>query len=104
MANRVIKNMGFMCKITSPAEMTVRFMVNYAPNLIVIDYTDRAHIMDMLWPEGRKDVDIPVIIYCDEDIKDINSAKSGNHAINSVLNKKVFHKEIKPVLQALNIL
>jgi len=104
MANRVIKNLGFLCKITSPAEMTVRFMVNYAPNLIIIDYADSESIMNMLWPGGRKDVDIPVIIYCDEDVKDINSVKIGNHEINSVLYKKILHKEIKSVLQRLNIM
>lgn len=104
MANRVIKNMGFLCKITSPAEMTVRFMVNFAPNLIVVDYSNGEPIMNMLWPENRKDVDIPVIIYCDEDVKDINSVKIGNHHVSSVLYKKQFHKEIKSVLQTLNIL
>jgi len=104
MASRVLKDFGYQCKVTSPAEMTVRFMVNYAPQLIVIDYLDGESMMNMLWPTGRKDDDISVIIYCDEDVKDINSVKIGNHDISAVLYKKQFHKDIKQVLQDFKIL
>ncbi len=104
MANRFLKNSGFLCKITSPKEMTVRFMVNYAPQVIIIDYSDSESILNMLWPEGRKEDDIPVIIYCDEDVKDINSIIIGKHELSSALYKRQFHKEIKSILQTLKIL
>jgi len=104
MANRVLKKLGFLCKVTSTNEMTVRFMVNYAPQVIIIDYADGEFIMDMLWPDGRKDDDIPVIIYCDEDIKDINSMQIGKHKAIFALYKNQFHKEIKSILQTLKIL
>lgn len=104
MANRVIKKLGFTCKVTSSKEMTVRFMVNYAPQIMIIDYADSESIMNMLWPEGRKEDDIPVIVYCDEDVKDINSVQLGNHIVNFKLYKNQFHKKIKSIFQSLKIL
>ena len=100
MASRILKSFNYVCKVTSPVEMTVRFMANYAPRLLIVDYSDSEAMLNMLWPDGRKDDDIPVIIYCDDDIKDINFSKLGKHEISSVIYKNEFNKNIKSVLQA----
>jgi CheY-like chemotaxis protein len=104
LASRVMKNYNFTCKITSPKEMTVRFMANFAPQIIILDYFDAEQILNMLWPTPRKDTDIPVVIYCDEDVKDINFTKIKNHAVTSTVYKNMLHKEIKSILQNLKIL
>jgi CheY-like chemotaxis protein len=100
MASRILKSFNYVCKVTSPTEMTVRFMANFAPRILIVDYTDSERMLDMLWPDGRKEDDIPVIIYCDADIKDINFTRLGKHEICSVLYKSEFNKKIKTVLQA----
>jgi DNA-binding response OmpR family regulator len=100
MASRILKSFNYVCKVTSPSEMTVRFMANYAPRFLIVDYGDSESMLDMLWPDGRREDDIPVIIYCDEDIKDINFTKLGKHEVNAVLYKSEFNKKIKSVLQA----
>jgi PleD family two-component response regulator len=104
LASRVMKNLNFNCKITSPKEMTVRFMANFAPQVIILDYYDAEQILNMLWPTPRKDTDIPVIIYCDEDVKDINFTKIKSHCITGTVYKNMLHKEIKSILQKLKIL
>ena len=98
LASRTLKKMGYECKVTSPDEMTVRFMANFAPQLLVLDYHDASKIMDMLWPNPRTDEDIPVIIYCDDDIKDINFNQIRDHAITDAVYKKNFHEEINSIL------
>ena len=100
MASRILKTFNYICKVTSPQEMTVRFMANYAPRFLIVDHYDGEAMLDMLWPDGRKEDDIPVIIYCDDDIKDINFSKLGKHEISSALYKSEFNKKIKTVLQA----
>ena len=104
LASRVMKNLNFVCKLTAPSEMTVRFMANFAPNVLILDYYDAEQILNKLWPTPRKDTDIPVIIYCDEDVNDINSVKIGKHKISSVLYKNLFHKEVNSILQKLHVL
>jgi DNA-binding response OmpR family regulator len=99
LASRSLKNMGYECKVTSPDEMTVRFMANFAPQLLVLDYQDAPKILDMLWPNPRTEADIPVIIYCDDDIKDINFNQIRDHAITNTVYKKNFHEEINTILQ-----
>jgi DNA-binding response OmpR family regulator len=103
MASRVIKKMGFECKVTGPQEMTVRFMANYAPQLIVLDYEEAKPIMEMLWPKPRTEDDIPVIIYCDEDVKDINFNNIGKHHISASVYKNKFHDEAKKIFERINI-
>ena len=100
MASRILKSFNYVCKVTSPEEMTVRFMANYAPRVLIVDHSDSEAMLNMLWPDGRKDDDIPAIIYCDDDIKDINFSKLGKHEISSVIYKNEFNKNIKSVLQA----
>jgi CheY-like chemotaxis protein len=104
LASRVMKNLNFICKITAPSEMTVRFMANFAPQVIVLDYYDAEQILNKLWPTPRKETDIPVIIYCDEDVKEINFTKIKNHCITATVYKNMLHKEIKTILQEAKIL
>jgi len=103
MASRVIKKMGYECKVTGPQEMTVRFMANFAPQLIVLDHQDSLAVMNMLWPNPRTDNDIPVIIYCDEDVKDINFGKVSNHKISGTVYKSKFQEEFASLLQKAKI-
>jgi len=103
MASRVIKKVGYECKVTGPGEMTVRFMANYAPQLIVLDQQDALEVMNKLWPTPRTDADIPVIIYCDEDVKDINFNTINNHKISGTVYKSKFHEEFSSLLQKAKI-
>jgi DNA-binding response OmpR family regulator len=103
MASRVIKKMGYACKVTGPKEMTVRFMANYAPQMIILDQQDSAEVMNMLWPNPRTDEDIPVIIYCDEDVKDINFNTVNNHKISGTVYKNKFHEEFSSLLKTSRI-
>jgi DNA-binding response OmpR family regulator len=104
MASRAVKKMGFECKVTGPEEMTVRFMANFAPQLIVVNYEDAEAIMNMLWPKPRTENDIPIIIYCDEDVNDINFTSIKNHHVSATVYKKKFHDEVKGLFEKVNIL
>ena len=104
LASRVLKNIESECKVTSPNEMTVRFMVNFAPQLLIIDYQDAENILTMLWPTPRTEEDIPVIIYCDEDVKDINIKQIGNHIITGTVFKNQFREKIHSILQYAGII
>jgi len=99
MVTRTLKSIGYVYKVTGPEEMTVRFMANFAPHLLILDYQNAAKILDMLWPANRTEKDIPVIIYCDEDIKDLNFDKIGNHNITAAVYKSKFHEELTSLLQ-----
>jgi hypothetical protein len=83
--------------------MTVRFMANYAPQLIILDQQDAPELMGKLWPTPRTDADIPVIIYCDEDVKDINFDSINSHKISGTVYKSKFHEEFASILQGLKI-
>jgi CheY-like chemotaxis protein len=104
MASRTVKKMGYECKVTGPQEMTVRFMANFAPQLIVIDYEDAEKILNMLWPKPRTEDDVPVIIYCDEDVKDINFKNLGKHHISASSYKNKFHEEAKMLFENVNLI
>jgi DNA-binding response OmpR family regulator len=99
MVTRTLKNVGYVYKVTSPEEMTVRFMADFAPHMLILDYQNAPRMLDMLWPANRGEKDIPVIIYCDEDIKDLNFDKIGNHNITAAVYKSKFHEELKSLLQ-----
>ena len=103
MASRVVKKMDYECKVTGPQEMTVRFMANFAPQLIVLDFEDAEDILNMLWPKPRTDSDMPVIIYCDEDVKDINFNEIGKHQISAVVYKNKFHDESKSLFEKVKL-
>ena len=104
MASRTVKKMGYECKVTGPEEMTVRFMANFAPQLIILDYEDAEKILDMLWPKPRTEDDIPVIIYCDEDVKDINFKNLGKHHVSAASYKNKFHEEAKLLFENVNLI
>ena len=104
MASRSVKKMGYECKVTGPKEMTVRFMANFAPQLIILDYDDAEKILDMLWPKPRTEDDVPIIIYCDEDVKDINFTKIGKHHISASAYKNKFHEEVKMLFEKINLI
>jgi hypothetical protein len=95
--------MGFECKVTGPKEMTVRFMANFAPQLIMVDYENAEAILNMLWPNPRKEQDIPVIIGCDEDVKDINFSNIGNHHVTATVYMNKFHEEAKQLFENVNL-
>jgi len=103
MASRVIKKLGFECKVTGPKEMTVRFMANFAPQLIIVNYEDAENIMNMLWPKPRTENDIPIIIYCDEDVKDINFKRINKHNISATVFKNKFHADVKQLLEKVDL-
>jgi DNA-binding response OmpR family regulator len=103
MVTRTLKNIGYVYKVTGPEEMTVRFMADFAPHLLIVDYQNAPRILDMLWPAGRTEKDIPVIIYCDEDIKDLNFGKIGNHNITAAVYKSKFHEELTTLLRKANL-
>jgi DNA-binding response OmpR family regulator len=103
MASRIVKKMGYISKVTSPAEMTVRFMANWAPKMIILDYHDADKVMNMLWPTPRTEEDIPVFIYCDEDVKDINFSQIKKHSITGTVYKNKFHEEFGSILQKAKI-
>jgi len=103
MASRVIKKQGYECKVTSPKEMTVRFMANLAPRMIILDLSDAEKVMNMLWPNPRTEEDIPVFIYCDEDVKDINFDHIKKHMVTGTVYKNKFHEEIGSILQKAKI-
>ena len=104
MASRTIKKMGYECKVTGPQEMTVRFMANFAPQLIILDYEDADKILDMLWPKPRTEDDVPVIIYCDEDVKDIYFSNIGKHHVSATSYKSKFHEEAKELFEKVNLI
>jgi len=104
MASRSIKKMGYECKVTGPQEMTVRFMANFAPLLIILDYEDAEKILNMLWPKPRTDDDVPVIIYCDEDVNDLNFTNIGKHLISAASYKNKFHEEVKVLFENINLI
>jgi len=104
MASRTVKKMGYECKVTGPQEMTVRFMANFAPQLIILDYEDAERILNMLWPKPRTENDVAVIIYCDEDVKDINFSSIGKHHISASAYKNKFHEEAKELFEKVKLI
>jgi DNA-binding response OmpR family regulator len=104
MASRTVKKIGYECKVTGPQEMTVRFMANFAPQLIILDFEDAEKILNMLWPKPRTEDDVPVIIYCDEDVKDINFNNVGKHHISASSYKNKFHEEAKVLFENVNLI
>ncbi|MGD9488810.1 MAG: response regulator [Calditrichaceae bacterium] len=101
MTNRFLKNMGIDSKVTSPEEFTIRFLAKSAPDFLILDYGSSEKILDMIWPDERTNSDIPVIIYCDDVIKNLNFNFIGKHEINGCVYKKRLHVEIKELLDKL---
>jgi len=101
LANRVLKNLEIESKVVGPDEFTLRFMAQFAPDFLILDQKDARSIMDLIWQSGRKEDDIPVIIYCDKRGNDLYSTEFGKHKIDIIVNKKFLHLEIKDILKKL---
>jgi len=101
LANRMLKNLDIESRVISKEDFTLRMMGQFAPSFLIIDYHSAQEILNMIWPEGRQSNDIPVIIYCDEEIKDINSTTIGRHQIDRMVRKKEFHKQIAAIIRHL---
>jgi DNA-binding response OmpR family regulator len=101
LANRALKDMQIESKVVGSNEFSIRLLARFTPNFLILDYSAAEKILDIIWHNGRTESDIPVIIYCDEDIKDINFSKIGKHIIDYVIYKKQLHLEIKEVLSKL---
>ncbi len=102
LANRVLRELGCTCKVTGADELTVRFVGSFAPQLLVIDYQNAATVLDKLWPAARGEGDIPVIIYCDDDVKDINFKSMQHHLITATVYKKDFNSQAGTLLKLVN--
>ena len=50
-----------------------------------------------------REEDIPVFIYCDEDVKDINFEQIKKHSITGTVYKNKFHEEFGSILQKAKI-
>ncbi len=101
LANRVLKNMGIESKVVSDTDFTLRLMTGFLPNFIIVDCGCAESVLDRIWPEGRRSDNIPVIIYCDEEIKNLNSSFAGNHQIDKVVWKKDFQTQMKNIVRNL---
>ncbi len=101
LANRMLKNLNIESRVISNKDFTLRMMGQFAPSFLIIDSHIAEDILDMIWPEGRQSNDIPVIIYCDDDIKNINSTATGKHQIEKMVWKKKFHRQISTIIRHL---
>ena len=87
LASRVLKQLRVESKVVGSDEFTIRLLTQYSPNFLIIDYEQGEKVLDTIWQTGRSQEDIPVIIYCDEDIKNLNFSRIGKHDIEAVLHK-----------------
>lgn len=101
LANRVLKNLNIDSKVLGPDEFSLRLMARFTPDFLIIDRKEADNILDLIWPSGRKEDDLPVIIYCDKEGKDLYSSESGSHLIDYVFNKKNLHIQIESSLKEL---
>ena len=101
LTNRTLKNFGIESKVIGEKEFSLRLLAQFSASFLIIDSVSAKKIMDLIWQDGRKDGDIPVIIYCDEKIKDIYSLQIENHLIDRAIYKKELHVQIKDILAEL---
>ncbi|MBN2423883.1 MAG: DUF4388 domain-containing protein [Calditrichaceae bacterium] len=98
LANRMLKLIGVNSKVVGLNEFSLRLMGQFTPSFLILDYKIAEKIMNTVWQNGRKADDIPVIIYCDEQLKDLNFSQIGKHQIDYVVYKKNLYLEIKSML------
>jgi DNA-binding NtrC family response regulator len=101
LANRMLKLIGVNSKVVGVNEFSLRLMAQFTPSFLILDNKAAPKIMDLIWQNGRTSEDIPVIIYCDEEVKDINFSQIGKHQIDYVVHKKNLYLEIKSILSSL---
>ena len=101
LANRALKNMGIESRVVSDSDFTLRLMSAFSPGFLIVDCTCAQAVLDRVWPEGRRQEDIPVIIYCDQEIKNLNSNSIGKHHIEKMVWKRDFHSQMKTLVHRL---
>lgn len=98
LAARALKELKVESKVVSAAEFSLRLIARFTPDFLIIDYTNAREILDQIWQSGHNIDDLPAIIYCDQDIKDINCTKIGDHLIEHILYKKELPDKINGIL------
>lgn len=98
LASRVLKQLRVESKVVGSDEFTIRLLTQYSPNFLIIDHVQSEKVLDTIWQTGRSQEDIPVIIYCDEDIKNLNFSRIGKHEIEAVLHKDEVQKNMPEIL------
>ena len=96
--NRTLKNYQIESRVIGPKEFVIRFLGNFAPNFLIIDYKCAKDILDMIWSSGKKEDDLPVIIYCEEDVKDLNFKNIDKHVVELVIHKKDLNLKVQNFL------
>ncbi len=101
LAARALKDLKIEAKVIGASEFSVRLIARFTPDFLIIDYASAEEILDQIWQSGHNNDDLPAIIYCDQDIKDINCTKIGDHLIEHILYKKELPDKINGILGAL---
>jgi DNA-binding NtrC family response regulator len=97
--NRTLKNYQIESRVIGAKEFTIRFLGNFAPNFLIIDYKAAENVMDMIWSAGKTEEDLPVIIYCDDEVKDLDFNKIDKHVVEMVIYKKDLNLKIRNFLK-----
>ncbi|HES59196.1 MAG: hypothetical protein JW956_11070 [Calditrichaceae bacterium] len=101
LASRILKQLQVDSKVVGSDEFTIRLMTQYTPNFLLIDYAQAEKVLDMIWQAGHSQEDVPVIIYCDEDIKNLNFSRIGKHTIEAVMHKSKVQDKMPELLSKL---
>ena len=97
--NRTLKNYQIESRVMGPKEFTIRFLGNFAPNFLILDYKSAQSILDTIWGSGKSEEDLPVIIYCEEDVKDLNFKNIDKHVVELVIYKKDLNLKVQNFLK-----
>ena len=98
LASRILRQLQVDSKVVGSDEFTIRLMTQYTPNFLIIDYAQSEKVLDMIWQAGHSQEDVPVIIYCDEDIKNLNFSRIGKHTVEAVMHKSEVQNVIPELL------
>lgn len=101
LASRILKSLKIESKVLSANEFTIRILTKFTPSFFILDYETSELILDTVFQAGHTRDDIPVIIYCDEDVKDLNFSRIGKHMVESVVYKEELQKNIQGILENL---
>jgi DNA-binding response OmpR family regulator len=98
LASRSLRESQIESKVIGADEFSLRLMTNFSPNFLIIDFKASELILDQIWQTGHSSDDMPVIIYCDEDVKNLNFSRIGKHSVEAVVSKDKFQKTIHSIL------
>jgi len=101
LASRVLKNLKIESKVLGANEFKIRLLTQFTPSFLILDFETSESILDMIWQVGHTSEDIPIIIYCDEDVKDINFSRIGKHSVEFVVHKDELPKNMQGFLEEL---